>query len=155
MVLGKPVKVLVALASICLLGAACGSTSPSPLTGPGAITSPAPDVSAATVVAAVKVALKGTGSRVPKVTLQAVTYIVSWAAKGGECFGSAGCSGENFFVDIVGADGQSDNIVAETTSDNIKVGSSGETTYTIGDAGLYLIKVKASNLTWTIVFSPV
>ena len=93
--------------------------------------------------------VKGKGSRVPKVSLAAGLYVVSWTAKGGMCIGSS-CFADNFIVDIVGADGQSDGLINEIPAYK---GDSGETTYTISDAGTYLLKVQATQ-TWTITFTP-
>lgn len=144
-------KVIATLAAALLL-AACGSVAP--LTSSGSPASDSPGTTPAPVVSKA-VSLKGSHSKVLKVQLASLTYIVNWTAKGGQCFGSAGCNGDNFVVDVVGADGAEDNIVNEITSNNVKKGSTGETTYTIHDAGLYLLKVDASELTWTITFTPI
>jgi hypothetical protein len=102
----------------------------------------------------VVVKLKGAGSKVVKANLKSINYIVSWTAKGATCFGSAGCVGSNFVVDAVRADGNDYNIFNEVTADSATKVSSGETLYQPESTGVYLIKVDASVLTWTITFTP-
>ena len=143
---------LISIAALPLVAAdSCSGGTATPLTStPGGSTTSAAPVAAAPAVLKVT----GKGSKVPHITLAAVTYVVSWTAKGGTCFSGAGCIGDNFQVDVQGSGGSDDNIVNEVTSNNIKKGSTGETSYTVTGAGVYLLKVVASSLTWTITFTP-
>jgi len=142
---------LISIAALPLVAAdSCSGGTATPLTSPNT----APATSGATVTPPAPVSatftVKGKGSRVPHITLQAVTYVVAWTAKGGTCFYGS-CTGGNFIVDVVGSDGTDDNVVNELP--NYK-GSTGETTYTVNNAGVYLLKVDASGETWTVKFTP-
>ena len=149
-------KRLLLLPLVLLTLAACDTSgTASPLTSPN---TSSPAVSGATVSpvapASATFTVKGKGSRSPHITLQAITYVVSWNAKGGQCFGSAGCLGSNFIVDVVGGGGSDDNVINDTTPDNISKSTTGETPYTVTDSGVYLLKVDASSVTWTVTFTP-
>lgn len=147
-------SIVAAFVAALFVASACSGDTNSTL---AARTTPTPDATAGQSPAAVPtpaskvVVVKNKGSRVAHVTLAAISYTVAWTAKGGTCFGSAGCNGDNFVVDIVGAGGASDNIINEIT---IYKGSSGETLYTINDPGAYILKVDASSLSWTLTFTP-
>lgn len=139
-------------AAVMLAGAACSGDGSSVTPLSSSAPEAAATASAAAKVAAAPIVVSGSGSTVPHVTLPAANYIVSWTAKGGTCYGSAGCNGDNFMVDVVGGNG-SDNIVNEITSSDVATGSKGETLLSIHQSGSYLLKIVASNLTWTLTFT--
>lgn len=145
--------VLAAVSLLAIVGCSDGSVAPLSSASSAPAAAVASSAPAAPVAAIAPIVLTGSGSMVPHITLKAATYIVTWAAHGGTCYGSAGCSGDNFIVDIVGGNGATDGIVNEITSNDINVGSRGEGVYTVHQSGAYLLKVDASTLVWMITFT--
>jgi hypothetical protein len=134
------------------IAAACSepTTAYSPA-NPGQSSAPTPAAQAAAVVT-----ISGHGSKVAKVHLLPVDYIVSFAARGGVCFGGSTCVGDNFIADLTGGSGGDTNLANEITPDNLKKYVTGETLLQgLQDDGIYLVKIQTSGpVTWKIVFTP-
>jgi hypothetical protein len=81
--------------------------------------------------------VSGRGSKVLEIELPRGKYRLSWTADGRGYFG----------VNL--EDGSSTNLINETTPEP----NSGETIVRIGDSGRQVFAVKASTLTWTLIFA--
>jgi hypothetical protein len=144
-------------AAVLFLVVACSDATPttaySPVT-PGQ--SPGSSSNSPVAAAAVVVTISGHGSKVAKVHLLPVDYIVDFAARGGVCLDASTCIGDNFIADLTGGSGPDTNLANEITPDNLKKYVTGETLLQgLQDDGIYLVKIQTSSpVTWKMVFTP-